>query len=251
MMAFELILGAWIASALTLFIMSFLYKDNPLYKLAEHVFVGWTLGYAIIVAWFDVLYPDFWKPLTLKGEAKLLIPAAIGMMTWARLVPKWAWISRWAFAFIIGYGAGVAIPTAIEGFVMKQVSESVSPILQTDPQGRIQFGFANVFAMFSELLVVVILVCVLLYFFFSVEHKGPVRIAARGGMLFLMAAFGIWYGNSVMGRVSLMYGRMDELVENSKSAYWFASPIVLLITIGLLALWEFLQIKKGPAERKE
>ncbi len=29
------IFGAWVATGLTLFIFSFLYKDNPLFKLAE------------------------------------------------------------------------------------------------------------------------------------------------------------------------------------------------------------------------
>jgi len=33
-MSFEVMLGAWIATGLTLFIFSFLYEDNPLFKLA-------------------------------------------------------------------------------------------------------------------------------------------------------------------------------------------------------------------------
>ena len=32
---FEVILGGWVATGLTLFILSFLYEDNPLFKLAE------------------------------------------------------------------------------------------------------------------------------------------------------------------------------------------------------------------------
>ncbi len=39
------IVGAWIAVFLTLAIFSYLYRDNPFYKIAEHVFVGVSAGY--------------------------------------------------------------------------------------------------------------------------------------------------------------------------------------------------------------
>ena len=38
------IFGAWVAAFLTLAIFSFLYKDNPFYKIAEHIFVGISAG---------------------------------------------------------------------------------------------------------------------------------------------------------------------------------------------------------------
>jgi len=37
------------AALLTLFVFSFLYKDNPLYKFAEHLFVGVSAGYYIVL----------------------------------------------------------------------------------------------------------------------------------------------------------------------------------------------------------
>ena len=37
-MPFEMIIGAWVAVGLTLFIFTFLYKDNPLFKLAENLY---------------------------------------------------------------------------------------------------------------------------------------------------------------------------------------------------------------------
>ena len=39
------LLGIWIAAFLTLSIYSFLYRDNPFYRFAEHLFVGMTVGY--------------------------------------------------------------------------------------------------------------------------------------------------------------------------------------------------------------
>ena len=42
------VFGAWVATGLTLLIFSFLYKDNPLFKLAEHLYVGVSVGYTIV-----------------------------------------------------------------------------------------------------------------------------------------------------------------------------------------------------------
>ena len=36
--------GVWISALLTLGIFSFLYKDNPVYKFCEHLFVGISAG---------------------------------------------------------------------------------------------------------------------------------------------------------------------------------------------------------------
>ncbi len=42
------IFGIWLAAFLTLCIFSFLFKDNPFYKLAEHLFVGVSAGYQMV-----------------------------------------------------------------------------------------------------------------------------------------------------------------------------------------------------------
>src|SRR5437867_4655624 len=56
-------LSVWIAALLTLFAFSFLYKDNPLYKFAEHLFVGVSAGYYIVLNFWTVVIPNLWDPL--------------------------------------------------------------------------------------------------------------------------------------------------------------------------------------------
>ena len=55
--------GVWVAALLTLFVFSFLYKDNPLYKLAEHLFVGVSAGYYIVLNFWTVVVPNLYDPL--------------------------------------------------------------------------------------------------------------------------------------------------------------------------------------------
>lgn len=47
----------WIAAFLTLAVYSFLYRDNPIYKVAEHTFVGLTAAYYMVIAFWDSIVP--------------------------------------------------------------------------------------------------------------------------------------------------------------------------------------------------
>ena len=52
------IIGAWLAAFLTLSILSFLFKENPLFKAAEHLFVGTSAGYGVVIAYWQVISPN-------------------------------------------------------------------------------------------------------------------------------------------------------------------------------------------------
>ncbi len=50
--------GLWVAAFLTLAVFSFLYRDNPLYRLAEHLFVGISAAYWMAVGFWAILVPN-------------------------------------------------------------------------------------------------------------------------------------------------------------------------------------------------
>ena len=57
------IFGAWVAVFLTLAIFSFLYKDNPFYKIAEHLFVGVSAGYWMSMFFWTQIQPNLFGRL--------------------------------------------------------------------------------------------------------------------------------------------------------------------------------------------
>lgn len=65
----------------------------------------------------------------------------------------------------------------------------------------------------DNLLLFVGVLSILVYFFFSVEHRGAIGAASRLGIWFLMLGFGAAFGYTVMGRVSLLIGRMNFLIN--------------------------------------
>ena len=232
------IIGAWVATGLTLFIFSFLYKDNPLFKLAENLYVGVSVGYTIVKTWDTVLVHLIWKPIVEEHEWSLLIPVGIGMLMLTRYVPKAAWLSRYAFAFIVGVGAGLAIPRTISSFILKQIEDTVRPLLVLLPGDGATFSF-NLLNPASSVNVIIVLLgvsSVLFYFFFSVEHTGPGLAVARTGVLFIMIAFGAAFGYTVMARMSLLIGRLTDLIEFSDASYGRPTLWLVLVTVGTLVV---------------
>jgi hypothetical protein len=216
--------GVWVAAALTLFTFSFLYKDNPFYKFAEHLFVGVSAGYLMILAYWTVIDSNLLRPLALalKGQGThpeivgmfaaqqgdyrgwLIIPGVFGLLLFTRLLPRIGWLSRLALALIIGVYAGIKTTGFAQGDFVAQVQASLQPLWKSG-----DLGFS-----LNAIIFTVGLICSLLFFFFSREHKGALGVASKLGVYFLMIGFGAGYGYTVMSRISLLIGRFQFLLEN-------------------------------------
>ena len=232
-MSTETLVGAWVAVGLSLLIYSFLYKDNPFFKLAEHIFVGVSIGYLLTITYYQVMVNKLYLPMMQQGKWWLVIPAFLGMLMLSRFIPPIAWLSRISFAFLLGISSGLAIPRQISSFILQQVQGTIKPIITVGDS-----GVAVTLANLNSLLILIGVASVLFYFFFSIEHTGPVRRVARIGIYFLMISFGAAFGYTVMARMSLLIGRLDELVLYSSAAYGHATLVLLAAVILGLVWWE-------------
>ena len=204
------IIGVWVAAFLTLAIFSFLYKDNPVYKLAEPLFVGISAGYGVVITWHEAVVPLLIDPLFRPDRVELtepnywvIIPGILGLMMFSRFFPKYDWISRWPIAFVMGVYSGLAIPATVQTQLLPQLNATMLPIW---PGVEVPLWTAV-----SNFLLVVGVLCTLAYFYFSREHSGSFGVASKIGIFFLMVAFGASFGNTVMARVSLLIGRVQFL----------------------------------------
>ena len=104
-MDFTTFLWTTFGAFVTLCTFSFLYKDNPFYKFAEHLVVGAAAGYFTIILWHNGLIPKLmydrlddgspWLLYLDSSTPEYLIPAILGMLIWTRFSKNYAWISRW------------------------------------------------------------------------------------------------------------------------------------------------------------
>ncbi len=193
----------WFAALLTLMVFSFLYKDNPFYKFAEHLFVGVANGYYIVFYWHQALKPNLFEPLK-EGNFLYLIPLLLGLLYFTKFIPKISYLVRIPIGFMIGWGAGISIPANLEGFIFKQLEGTV-----VTPASFYRTGEG-----ISSLIILLGVICTVIYFFFSKEPKGILKVASRTGIIFIMIGFGASFGYTVMARVSLLIGRVQFLLGN-------------------------------------
>lgn len=198
--------GVMVAAGMTLALYSFLYKDNPLFKFAEHVFVGVAAAYIFGQYWYPTIYGELIAEWTDPGEGEmpnwwLLAPTVLGLLMLTRFSLRLGWLSRYAFAFFVGLGAGWTIPRYISSFILAQIEPTLQP-LTWSVQGL------------NLLIVLVGVVGVLVYFFFSVEHTSAAGHISKVGIWFLMVSFGASFGYTIMARVSLLIGRVTFLLED-------------------------------------
>ena len=217
-------IGLWLAAFFTLAIFSFLFGDNPIYKVAEAVLVGVSAAYWMVIGFWDVLVPNLvgkiwpalvqaWAMPGLSGpEAEpspsYIVALVLSVMLLWRLAPKGGWIARWPLAFIIGTTAGLRLVAFLHGDFLVQIRNTILPL------AVINGGVFDPWASVQNLLIVVSVLCCLVYFFFSFEHKGVVGATARVGIWILMITFGAAFGYTVMGRIALLAIRLEFLLDD-------------------------------------
>ncbi len=208
------VFGIWVAAFLTLCIYSFLYRDNPFYRFAEYLFVGVSVGYVFVLTTHQGFIPLAWKPFwaAITGESLIglikLIPICIGLLFFTRFSTQHQWLVRYPIAILIGAGSGLAIPNVLRANIFEQTRGTIEPF------AAIHAGTLSAGEIFGAILMVIGVVCTLTYFFFSIEHRGPIKWVSKVGIAFLMIGFGSAFGNTVMGRVALLIQRVDFLLND-------------------------------------
>ena len=195
----------WLMGLGMLAIFSFVYKENPVYRLFEHIYVGAAAGYTIVVNYGNIVDRGI-VPLFQQGKYNLVIPLIIGLLLYARFFKNIAWLSRWAIAFLLGIGVGVSTFGEVNSVIIAQVRASMMTLIVRNGDGVFQLGRSvnNWIMVFGTL-------SVLLYFFFSVEQKGFVKHGSALGRAIMMITFGVSFGNVVMGRISLLLGSLETI----------------------------------------
>lgn len=196
----------WIASILSLAILSFLYKENPIFRAAEHIFLGVANGYLVTFYWHRILVPILFRPLFQQGELLLIIPFVVGILYLTRFIPRLSWLVRIPIAIYMGYWTGVLIPATIQAQIIKQMQGTVLT------SQNFQAWNAGSWGIVWSVLIFVGVLCTLSYFYFSREHKGVIGVTSRVGIVFVMTGFGAAFGYTVMARISLLIGKLQFLL---------------------------------------
>lgn len=143
--------GLIVGFLLTIFVYSYVVKDNPMYRLAVHILVGVSAGFAGVVVVNQVLIP-VGKSIISQGDNMQLvlwiIPIILAVLLLAKLFPRFAWIGNSSMAVLIAVGSAVGLVGAILGTLIPQITATYESGLVT-------------------IIVAILTVCVLAYFHFT------------------------------------------------------------------------------------
>ncbi len=269
-MDFSTFLWTTFAVFVTLGTFSFLYKDNPFYKFAEHLVVGVSAGYFVIILWHNGLVPNLFQRLA-DGDWYFLwlnssnpwyiVPAILGVLMWTRFSKKWGWVSRWPMSLYIGIAVGIAIPLEMSNRVNKQLYATMVKIDWANFFGHGGFNLLDPFSGLAQVIIFIGAISALIYFFFSKAHTGSFGAVATFGIWILMIGFGASFGYTVMARISLFVQRVQFIDQDwiqtawdsSNEHYHWGFPLVfflLILLIVVYSIYEFVSyLKRGPEKK--
>jgi len=122
------LIGLVVAGLLSVMTLSFVIKDNVLFRLALHLLIGISAGYAGAIAVEDVIFPQLLLPLfnQLSGNPQidfvdLVARTLLTLLLLTKLFPRTAAIGNPATALLVGVGAALAIAGAVQGSILPQI----------------------------------------------------------------------------------------------------------------------------------
>ncbi len=226
------LLGVWAAAFFTLAIYTFLYKENPWFRLAETMFLGTAIGYSITV---ELKYlVDQWTGVwSVSGPMMVAFGLAllVGMLWYFRFSRKYFFLYRIPLSILVGTGIGLALRTIVFTQFLTQIKGQISLPL---------FVSGDFTATISNIIIAITTPSVLLYFWFTGAQRESqwmsyVNKIARYTM---MAGFGSAFGYTVLTRYSLFIGRAQFLLgvmpnpPEAKTAFMWIAAVMLLTLIG-------------------
>jgi hypothetical protein len=236
----------------TIFIYSFLWKENPLSRAVEHLFVGMAAVYTLAAMYDAAMTQAVWGAQRIEGGNYIwIIPILISFMYFFFFTKKYFYLYRYPVSIVVGIMAGMMICGMIQSNFLAQIQSTAVDLPLVGAGTWDWSGGSTGIVGLNSLLIIIGLITALTFFFFTFEHKGVLGISTKLGRYFLMATFGAAYGSTVMARTSLFIGRLRFLYETTQvedtysvSAWWLL-PIAIICVI-IVALWMRSRPEKAP-----
>lgn len=216
--------GTLLAALLTVMVFSYLWRDNPAFRVATYLFVGVAAGYAGTVAWYTVLSPGLVDPffergLSVLSDPTVIVPWVLVLLLIFKVSPATTRLGSVSTALMVGVGAAVVVGGAITGTLIPQsmaAMTTLSPSAVTPTTG--ETGLERVI---NVLILLLGTVTTLMYFRFGArqtaagvkERTWYEAWLARVGQVFIAITFGVMYAGVLMSTIIVLGERVQFLVD--------------------------------------
>jgi FtsH-binding integral membrane protein len=207
------------AVILTFMVLSRIIGDNPLFRVAQYLFVGISLGLAFVVAYHQVLRPAAGALIGGRPGAVALygVPLLLGLLLLPRITRRqeWSWLANVPLALVFGVGAALAVGGAIAGTLAPQILDTANRPVSGGP------------AQVAGLIVLALgTIITLSAFYYTVpRERGAGRLVALTALVghwLLMIAFGFFFADALRSYLTALTERLSFLLD------WFRNLLSLL-----------------------
>jgi len=228
------VIGAALAALLTLFILSYLIGDNPLFRLAASLFVGLTAGYAVVVALSNVIWPQMILPLwnapenfDLSRTVLAIIAFVLSIILVFKLFASTTRPASCVTALMVGVGVAVAIGGTVAGTLIPQIQAAFISLGPTKDNPDL------LEAVVEGLFMVVGTVATLWFFYYGgrarpglpAERPGWVKALAPIGEVFLGTTFGVMYAGAIVASLAV-FAQSWLNIMHGLQALWSLRSII-------------------------
>jgi len=213
------LLGTWVAALLTLAVLSYVFGDNPFFRLAEYLFIGLAAGYAASLAWQHMLWPRI--ELLLRSPSTYWyygIFFILGFLLLCRGSRSLSVLGNLPLGVLFGVGAALALGGALSGTLIPQAKASIVSVSPSNyGTGLVGWAYA-----LDAVLLIVGTIAVLVAFHFTAKGQtflgsvgaGLVHVLGQAGRGLMMIAFGALLAGAVLSFFAVLNSRLMFLLND-------------------------------------
>lgn len=214
-------IGGLVGLVLTLFVFSYIFGDNFLFRLAIHIFIGVSAGIVAVVVGVNVIWPQLISPLLFSNPAEklmLVVPLLLSLLLIAKISPRFAQLGNPVLGYLVGVGAAAAIGGSVLGTVFPQVGASINYL----DLGAASLGGENIGLRFiNGSIVLVGVLSTLIYFNFGArsnalgvpEQPFWLRGISWVGQAFIAVTFGALFAGVYAASLTALIERWDFILQ--------------------------------------
>ena len=200
---------------LTIMIFSFIFGDNPLFRIATYFFIGVSSAYVLVLLVYQVVIPKLLLPLFSGGlNQRLLqfIPLLLSTLLIFKLFRKTNQIGNISLAILVGGGAAIILTSAFTGTILPMMN------MVTDP---FSFSSLSIQNFFSGIFLVLGVTSSLIYFqMSSLKENSSFQIPSKIktitqyiGVIFIGISLGSVFAGVIISSAIALFERINFVIN--------------------------------------
>ena len=188
-----------LGALLTFTIWSYAFKESPISRFGEFLYIGAFSGYQFIIR-LGMLNDMVFTKVS-AGDFLPLIPLLIGFLFFARFAPKYKFLEKWPIALIIGTTTGLLVRGTITSEIINQIKATTMALT------------GDAMSVFNGIVLLVCMLSTMSYLIYTRKRVGVLKWSVTFSKHIMMLVFAGVMAGTFMQRISYFIERSFYLLS--------------------------------------